>query len=94
MHLCIYVKTKFYLVFEQNLLYEKKVRQNFTNSKRICFLINIKGYGPDVLRLPDGRSEPIFVTYDFNANDFKPFLDVPKFLPRFQKHLWTPLGMI
>ena len=24
----------------------------------------LKGYGPDVLRLPDGRSEPIFVTYD------------------------------
>ena len=24
----------------------------------------IKGYGPDVVRLPDGRSEPIFVTYD------------------------------
>ena len=24
----------------------------------------MKGYGADVIRLPDGRSEPIFVTYD------------------------------
>ena len=38
----------------------------------------IKGYGADVLRLPDGRSEPIFVTYDLYANDFKPFLEVPR----------------
>ena len=35
----------------------------------------MKGYGADVLRLPDERSEPIFVTYE---NDFKPFLEVPR----------------
>ena len=35
----------------------------------------MKGYGADVLRLPHGRSEPIFVTYE---NDFKPFLAVSR----------------
>ena len=50
--------------------------------KLICFsqfivtqLKVIKGYGADVLRLPHGRFEPIFVTYE---NDFKPFLAVSR----------------
>ena len=36
-------------------------------------LFSFKGYGADIIRLPDGRSEPIFVTYE---NDFKPFLEM------------------
>ena len=38
-------------------------------------VIVIKGYGADVLRLPHGRSDLIFVTYE---NDFKPFLAVSR----------------
>ena len=62
-----------------NLMFFKTSDLPLKKKSRFCSInAFMKGYGPDVLRLPYGRSGLISVTHDLCANDFKPFLEVPR----------------